>query len=133
MAWWVILNSPDLCNFFCQNLPFASMVKHCAFGVCTSDSRKPQPGVTFVPFPKPFKNRQMVKRWIHLCGRKDFTIKDVNRNTYVCSKHFEPGVELDWKKNPSLEPVLLPTKPQSDREKRKLLREKVSSIEVRSQ
>ena len=54
---------------------------------CNSDSRyadRPHMnGVFFIPFPKP-----KCKIWIKNCGRKDFGIDRISRNTYVCSKHF---------------------------------------------
>ena len=77
---------------------------HCCHGVCKSDSRKPEAGVTFMPFPKPGSNLKIAKRWVHLCARKEFTIKSINRFTYICSKHFHPGEILDIKANPNLEP-----------------------------
>ena len=77
---------------------------HCCHGVCKSDSRKPEAGVTFMPFPKPGNNLKTAKRWVHLCARKEFTIKSINRFTYICSKHFHPGEILDIKVNPNLEP-----------------------------
>ena len=38
---------------------------HCCHGVCKSDSRKPEAGVTFMPFPKPRNNLKIAKRWVH--------------------------------------------------------------------
>ena len=70
----------------------------CAWGLCNSDSRygsngkRPRPdmtGVKFFPFPKPKSNLERCKAWIKACGRKDFSIANINKNTYVCSKHFE--------------------------------------------
>lgn len=46
----------------------------------------------------------MARKWVHLCGRKDFTIKNINRYTYICSKHFPIGAVLNVKANPTLEP-----------------------------
>ena len=35
--------------------------------------------------------------------------------TYICSKHFPPDVDLDWKSNPTLEPYPANTKTQRPR------------------
>ena len=77
---------------------------HCCYGVCKSDSRKPEDGVTFMPFPKPNKYLQIAKRWVYLCARDNFTTKKITRNTYICSKHFPVGEVLNIKANPTLEP-----------------------------
>ena len=77
---------------------------HCCYGVCKSDSRKPEDGVTFMPFPKPNKYLQIAKRWVYLCARDNFTIKKITRYTYICSKHFPVGEVLNIKANPTLEP-----------------------------
>ena len=79
---------------------------HCQFGECHSNSSRPEPGISFHPFPKPWLDLERAKRWAYLCGRgKDFTAESINRNSYLCSKHFDSGQELDWKKNHELEPV----------------------------
>ena len=82
--------------------------RHCCWGTCTSDSRRrdnlPE-GVKFLPFPKPGKIKngmtelekdqarkrtEKTKRWIYLCGRKNFTsIDQVSRNTHICTLHFD--------------------------------------------
>ena len=32
---------------------------------------------------------EKVKRWQHLCGRKDFTkLKQITKDAYICSLHF---------------------------------------------
>ena len=68
----------------------ARMHLHCVWGTCKTDSRRPETGVSFIPFPKPWINLKTAKRWSFLCGRgKDFTVKHITRNTYICSKHFE--------------------------------------------
>ena len=60
--------------------------------------------MTFMPFPKPNKYPHIAKRWVHLCARSNFTIKNITRNTYICSKHFPDGSVLNVKANPTLEP-----------------------------
>lgn len=85
--------------------------KHCCYGTCTSDSRYSDTdnmkGVSFIRFPKPYKQRkngkhdsklerqknEKCKRWIHACGRPTsgpnaFTIQNINKDTYICSRHF---------------------------------------------
>lgn len=83
--------------------------KHCCWGNCKNDSRYPDkfpPGTYFIPFPKVGKikesmtqwekNRQSertekAKQWIHACGRKAFCIKNITKDTYICSNHFVGG------------------------------------------
>lgn len=78
---------------------------HCVWGTCTSDSRRPVEGVSFLPFPKPTKNFKQAKRWASLCGRgKHFSVKNINAYTYICSKHFEMDEVPSLKENPCLEP-----------------------------
>ena len=57
-----------------------------------------------MPFPKPNKYPHIAKRWVHLCARSNFTIKNITRNTYIFSKHFPDGSVLNVKANPTLEP-----------------------------
>ena len=73
------------------------MPKRCAWGLCNSDSRydeygkRPRldmAGVKFFRFPKLATDPQSCKDWVNACGRKNFTVKDVTNNMYVCSKHF---------------------------------------------
>ena len=81
------------------------MGKHCCWGTCTMNTRYSLPNnIKWIPFPKPgkfkdgmtelekkaiIKKQEKTKRWIYLCGRKDFTsIEQVTQNTYICSLHF---------------------------------------------
>lgn len=48
-------------------------------------------GVFFIPFPKPKTQREKCERWVRLCGRKYFGVDNVNKDTYMCSKHFVGG------------------------------------------
>lgn len=72
-------------------------VKHCCYGNCNSDSRyvekRPDTmgNVVFIPFPKPKTQRSKCERWVRLCGRKFFTVDNVRKETYICSKHFVGG------------------------------------------
>ena len=83
--------------------------KHCCWGTCKTDGRymeKVPDGTYFIPFPKPGKEKdgmtqwevkgqkdrtEKSKRWINLCSRDNFTIKNINRHTYICSLHFIGG------------------------------------------
>ncbi|XP_066919410.1 uncharacterized protein [Clytia hemisphaerica] len=83
--------------------------KHCCWGICKHDSRYPDrlpPGTFFISFPKVGKLKdsqtewqkgkergktEKAKRWIHACGRKGFTISNITKSTYICSKHFIGG------------------------------------------
>jgi hypothetical protein len=81
------------------------MGRHCAWGECSSDSRKEDPDVTFVPFPKPASFLDKAKRWAILCGRgNDFKVTNITRFSTICSMHFTHGTNLDIKENHSLEP-----------------------------
>ena len=78
----------------------------CCYSSCKSDSRKSEPGIKFMPFPKPNKLPNISERWVHLhlCARTEFTVASINKYTYICSKHFPPGEVLNIKLNPTLEP-----------------------------
>ena len=79
--------------------------KHCVFSDCRSDSRY-YPNLKWASFVKPTKtyNVKRAIRWVHLVGRSDFTISNITKDTWICEKHFPPGVVLDWSKNVELEP-----------------------------
>ena len=47
--------------------------------------------VTFFPIPKPKTRQSETLEWAKACNRKDFTFKNVNKHSYVCSKHFVDG------------------------------------------
>ena len=71
------------------------MGKRCAYGLCKSDSRYSHKdhmkGVFFIPFVKPLRHRAKCERWINACNRVNFSVDNINRNTYVCSLHFIGG------------------------------------------
>ena len=74
--------------------------KHCAHGTCNSDTRY-HPDKKFAKFPQPAGRNPDIKRckqWIILIRRQNFTIENINKNTWVCEDHFEKGVNLDYKK-----------------------------------
>ena len=80
--------------------------KHCCWGNCKNDSRYPDKlpsGTYFIRFPKPGnvkesmtqweKDRENVKtekakKWVHACGREGFSIKNIKKDTFICSNHF---------------------------------------------
>ena len=74
------------------------MPKRCAWGLCNRDScygksgKRPRldiEGVKFFTFPKFEKNPEICKNRVKACGRKNFTVKDLTNNMYICSKYFE--------------------------------------------
>ena len=92
------------------------VVKHCCYGLCTSDSRYPEklPEGTkfyfkFYPFTKPGyiketmtnwekekqnQRTEKARRWLNACGRKDFnSIEQITKHTYICSLHFIDPIE----------------------------------------
>lgn len=48
-------------------------------------------GVFFIPFPQPKTQREKCERWVILCGPKYVGVDNVNKDTYMCSKHFVGG------------------------------------------
>ncbi|KAL1266978.1 hypothetical protein QQF64_002653 [Cirrhinus molitorella] len=72
------------------------MPKRCAYGLCKSDTRYPKSldgVVEFFPFPKPKTQGERCRTWIKQCGRphSQLNVDRINKNTYVCSKHFIDG------------------------------------------
>ncbi|XP_060082308.1 uncharacterized protein LOC132561625 [Ylistrum balloti] len=71
------------------------MVKRCAYGVCNSHDRYSErvEGISFHVFPKPKTNLEKCMRWIKLCNRphSQLNVDWINKNTFVCSKHFVGG------------------------------------------
>lgn len=69
------------------------MGRHCAYGNCNSDDRYKHKdymkGVRFILFPQPGKDLEKAKRWAHLCGRENFTYKNITKYTYICDLHFK--------------------------------------------
>ena len=69
-----------------------TMVKRCAWGTCKSDTRYSEreymKEVTFFPIPKPKTRLEECKIWVKACGRKNFTVDNVTKHSYICSKHF---------------------------------------------
>jgi hypothetical protein len=90
-----------------------NMHLHCCWGTCVSDSRYREEGVTFIPFPKPKSFPKQAKKWIVLCGRKNFKVRNITKNTYICSKHFKKDDLINLRANPTLEPCK--AKPDSER------------------
>ena len=75
--------------------------QHCSWGTCNSDSRYKlkdhMQGVFFLRIPDPLVDLEKYNRWVHLCGRPDFTVKskaDFSKarwRRFICSKHFVGG------------------------------------------
>ena len=69
--------------------------KHCAAGICRSDSRYASKdymhGVPFFKFPNPKKEPKKCLKWVLACKRERFSIQNVTRATGICSKHFVDG------------------------------------------
>ena len=119
--------------------------KHCCWGNCKNDSRYPDkfpPGTYFIPFPKVGKikesmtqwekNRQSertekAKQWIHACGRKAFGIKNITKDTYICSNHFV-GNSGPTEDNPN---PLLATLTEEEMNKRLSRKRKQPSLRLR--
>ena len=62
----------------------------CSWGLCKNNSQK-NPTLRFIPFVKPFgrfADEKRAKRWVHLCGRKNFTVDMIKRTSYICAHHF---------------------------------------------
>jgi hypothetical protein len=87
----------------CRRKFQSNMVKQCAYGTCPSNTRK-NPDLVFIAIPKPKTNFVRTKRWIHLCGRSNFGVANINKHSYLCENHFEKGVDLDPQSNLDLEP-----------------------------
>ena len=76
----------------------------CFYSTCKVNSRK-NPEAVFLPFVKHKTDYLRCKRWIHLCGRKEtHNPEKINKEIKICTEHFPPYVNHDWKKNPDLEP-----------------------------
>ena len=75
----------------------------CAYKNCQLKIGK-KSTVKFARFVKPLTDLPRAIRWVYLVGRDDFKVKDIDKFTVICEKHFLPGVELDWRINKSLEP-----------------------------
>lgn len=71
------------------------VVKHCAWGDCRNDNRysfkENMQGVDFVKFPSKHTDVDRCKKWVKACGRANFTLDKVTRDTYICTKHFYSG------------------------------------------
>ncbi|RWS30279.1 uncharacterized protein B4U80_10156 [Leptotrombidium deliense] len=71
------------------------VLKRCAYGSCANDSsftnKEKMKGVVFIRFPNAKLNEAKCKRWVDACNRQDFSVNDVNEDTYICSKHFVGG------------------------------------------
>ena len=69
---------------------------YCCHGNCNSDSRK-NPELRWATFPKVSVDPDRAKRWAELMCRKDFAVKNITSNVYVCELHFPPDVDLNYR------------------------------------
>ncbi len=85
------------------------MTKTCLYRGCKTSSHRDKEAV-FVPFPKPHLDLKRTLEWIKFCGREDKDPAKVNKDTYVCLKHFPDDVEdLSWRRNKELRPYPIST------------------------
>ena len=83
------------------------MTRSCKWGNCqNTDHRSPSGGPTlrFIPFAKPFGKHadvERAKKWIDLCARKDFSVKTITNDSYICAHHF-PNYETKEELTPML-------------------------------
>ena len=47
----------------------------------------------FIPCPKPSQDLEKCHRWIQACSRENFTVKNINKSTYICALHWSGGKE----------------------------------------
>ena len=99
--------SLSVCRFWPLNshVTIFTMVttKHCCYGTCRSDSRYQERehmnGVFFIRFPTMCRQPEKARRWVRACGRRDFTVECLKKDTYMCSLHF-PGEKGPTPLNP---------------------------------
>ena len=48
-------------------------------------------GIFFIRFPKMCRHAEKARRWVRACGRRDFTVEGIKKDTYICSLHFSGG------------------------------------------
>ena len=85
------------------------MTKTCSWGICLNTEKK-NPKLRFVPFVKPsgrFEDKGRAARWVYLCGRKNFTLENITRHSFICAYHF-PNYENKGQFNPILNQDLEP-------------------------
>ena len=91
------------------------MPKVCFFKNCKSISDR-HPDKVFVPFVKPYTDYKRCERWIQLSGRPSHPPHKITKDSYLCSDHFSLNEVLDWKKNPTLDPIPLHRLKKVDKE-----------------
>ena len=87
--------------------------RHCCWGKCNNDSRYPERlpdslkerlknrQKAFIPFPKPKHDLELCQHRVNACSRQNFSVKEVNYNSYICVVHW-PGGKGPTKKFPDL-------------------------------
>ena len=66
------------------------MTKSCAWGICGNTDNK-NPTLRFISFVKPYGtlgDHARAARWVYLCGRKNFSLENINQHSYICARHF---------------------------------------------
>ena len=48
-------------------------------------------GVFFIGVPKKNADLEKCRKWVNAFHRADFSINNVSKDTYICSKHFVGG------------------------------------------
>ena len=112
------------------------MTRSCKWGNCkNTDWKSKSPGLRFIPFVKPFgryADVERAKRWIDLCGRKNFSVKNITHDSYICAHHFhnyENKSELNPILNNELEPYSFLTWLQSPENYPKFVQTKGNTVE----
>ena len=85
------------------------MTKTCSWGNCINTDHK-NPTLRFISFVKPYGtlgDHARAARWVYLCGRKNFSLENINQHSYICARHFpnyHDPKELNPHSNKNLEP-----------------------------
>ena len=85
------------------------MTKTCSWGLCVNTDHK-NPTLRFISFVKPYGtlgDHARAARWVYLCGRKNFTLENINQHSYICARHFpnyHDAKEFNPHSNKNLEP-----------------------------
>ena len=78
---------------------YLCVYKNCGAKIGKNSSLK------FARFVKPRSDLARTVRWLGLIGRPDLKSWMIDEFSVICEKHFLDNVDLDWRKNPSLEPI----------------------------
>ena len=70
--------------------------KHCSHGIRHNNSRKNNPKIKYIPFPKPSTNEECTIRWVSLCGRSNFNVKKVSKFMESLSTGDKKAIRLHY-------------------------------------